>query len=108
MNLRLLARSFAIATVFSIVLLVSGSVGITVYALAIESGVSVGSIYAVSFDESGGFSVTMGPGLFLSFVVVLALLTLLISIGQTRPAARDSGRRGEDGRATRGPRRGSS
>ena len=87
MNLRLLARSFAIATVFSIVLLVTGSVGITVYALVLETDVSIGSVYAVSFEDSGGFSVTAGPGLFLSFVVVLALLTLLISIGQTRPTA---------------------
>ena len=88
MNIRLVARSFAIATVFSIVLLVTGSVGITVYALALETDVSLGPVYAVTFDDSGGFYVTAGPGLFLSFVVVLALLTLLISIGQTRPAAR--------------------
>lgn len=88
MNIRLLARSFAIATVFSIVLMVTGSVGITVYALAIETDVSLGPVYAVSFDEKGGFYVTAGPGLFLSFVVVLALLTLLISVGQTRPGAR--------------------
>ncbi len=88
MNIRLLARSFAIATVFSILLLVTGSVGITVYALALETDVSIGSVYAISFDNSGGFYVTAGPGLFLTFVVVLALLTLLISIGQTRPAAR--------------------
>jgi hypothetical protein len=88
-NIRLLARSFAIATVFSIVLLVTGSVGITIYALALETDVSLGSVYAVSFDDSGGFFVTAGPGLFLSFVVVLALLTLLISVGQTRPAARN-------------------
>jgi hypothetical protein len=88
MNIRLLARSFAIATVFSILLLVTGSVGITVYALALETDISVGSVYAVSFDQ-GGFYVTAGPGLFLTFVVLLALLTLLISIGQTRPAARD-------------------
>jgi hypothetical protein len=87
-NIRLLARSFAIATVFSILLLVTGSVGITVYALALETDVSMGSVYAVSFDNSGGFYVTAGPGLFLTFVVVLALLTLLISIGQTRPVAR--------------------
>ena len=84
----MLARSFAIATVFSILLLVTGSVGITVYALALETDVSMGSVYAVSFDNSGGFYVTAGPGLFLTFVVVLALLTLLISIGQTRPVAR--------------------
>ena len=89
MNLKLLGRSFAIATVFSILLLVTGSVGITVFALAMEADVSLGPVYAVSFDDSGGFTVTAGPGLFLSFVVVLALLTLLISIGQTRPAARD-------------------
>ena len=88
MNIRLLARSFAIATVFSILLLVTGSVGITVFALAMETDVSLGPVYAVSFDNSGGFSVTAGPGLFLSFVVVVALLTLLISIGQTRPQAR--------------------
>ena len=88
MNFRLLVRSFAIAMVFSIVLLVTGSVGITVYALALETDVALGSIYAVSFDDSGGFSVTAGPGLFLSFVVVLALLTLLISVGQTRPSER--------------------
>ena len=88
MNVRLLARSFAIATVFSILLLVTGSVGITVYALALETDISVGSVYAVSFDR-GGFYVTAGPGLFLTFVVVLALLTLLISIGQTRPTAQD-------------------
>ncbi len=88
MNIRLLARSFAIATVFSILLLVTGSVGITVYALALETDVSMGSVYAVSFDNSGGFYVTAGPGLFLTFVVVLALLTLLITIGQTRPVAR--------------------
>jgi len=88
MNIRLLARSFAIATVFSILLLVTGSVGITVYALALEADISLGSVYAVSFDESGGFYVTAGPGLFLTFVVVLALLTLLISVGQTRPAVR--------------------
>jgi hypothetical protein len=87
-NIRLLARSLAIAMVFSIVLLVTGSVGITVYALALETDVSLGPVYAVSFDDSGGFYVTAGPGLFLSFVVVLALLTLLISIGQTRPATR--------------------
>lgn len=87
MNLRLLARSFAIATVFSILLLVTASVGITVYALALETDISVGSVYAVSFDHDG-FYVTAGPGLFLTFVVVLALLTLLISIGQSRPAAR--------------------
>jgi hypothetical protein len=87
-NIRLLARSFAIATVFSILLLVTGSVGITVYALALETDVSMGSVYAVSFDNSGGLYVTAGPGLFLTFVVVLALLTLLISIGQTRPVAR--------------------
>jgi hypothetical protein len=87
MNVRLLARSFAIATVFSIVLLVTGSVGITVYALALETDVSLGPVYAVSFDKDG-FYVTAGPGLFLSFVVVLALLTLLISVGQTRPATR--------------------
>ena len=84
----MLARSFALATVFSILLLVTGSVGITVYALALETDVSMGSVYAVSFDNSGGFYVTAGPGLFLTFVVVLALLTLLISIGQTRPVAR--------------------
>ena len=89
MNVRLLARSFAIATVFSIVLLVTGSVGITVYALALKTDVSLGPVYAVALDERGGFYVTVGPGLFLSFVVVLALLTLLISVGQTRPAARD-------------------
>ena len=88
MNIRLLARSFAIATVFSILLLVTGSVGITVYALALETDISLGSVYAVSFDEGGGFYVTAGPGLFLTFVVVLALLTLLISVGQTRPAVR--------------------
>ena len=88
MTIRLLARSFAIATVFSILLLVTGSVGITVFALAMETDVSLGPVYAVSFDNSGGFYVTAGPGLFLSFVVVLALLTLLISVGQTRPGAR--------------------
>ena len=88
MNIRLLAKSFAIATVFSIVLLVTGSVGITVYALALETDISVGSVYAISFDDSGGFYVTAGPGLFLTFVVVLALLTLLVSVGQTHPAAR--------------------
>lgn len=88
MNIRLLAKSFAIATVFSIVLLVTGSVGITVYALALETDISVGSVYAISFDDSGGFYVTAGPGLFLTFVVVLALLTLLISVGQSHPAAR--------------------
>jgi len=88
MNIRLLARSFAIATVFSILLLVTGAVGITVYALALETDISLGSVYAVSFDNSGGFYVTAGPGLFLTFVVVLALLTLLISVGQTHPAAR--------------------
>ena len=88
MNIRLLVRSFAIATVFSILLLVTGSVGITVYALALEADISLGSVYAVSFDESGGFYVTAGPGLFLTFVVVLAFLTLLISVGQTRPAVR--------------------
>jgi hypothetical protein len=87
-NIRLLARSFAIATVFSILLLVTGSVGITVFALIMETDVSLGPVYAVSFDNSGGFYVTAGPGLFLSFVVLLALLTLLISIGQTRPEAR--------------------
>ena len=85
----MVARSFAIATVFSIVLLVTGSVGITVYALALETDVSLGPVYAVTFDDSGGFYVTAGPGLFLSFVVVLALLTLLISVGQTRVEARD-------------------
>ena len=89
MNIRLLARSFAIAMVFSILLLVTGSVGITVFALAMETDVTLGPVYTVSFDNSGSFTVTAGPGLFLSFVVVLALLTLLISIGQTRPAARD-------------------
>ena len=89
MNIRLLARSFAIAMVFSILLLVTGSVGITVFALAMETDVTLGPIYAVSFDNSGSFTVTAGPGLFLSFVVVLAMLTLLISNGQTRPAARD-------------------
>lgn len=87
MNVRLLARSFAIAMVFSILLLVTGSVGITVYALALETDVSLGSVYAVSFND-GGFYVTAGPGLFLTFVVVLALLTLLISVGQSRPEAR--------------------
>jgi hypothetical protein len=85
-NIRLLARSFAIAMVFSILLLVTGSVGITVFALAMETDVTLGPVYTVSFDNSGSFTVTAGPGLFLSFVVVL---TLLISIGQTRPAARD-------------------
>ena len=89
MNIRLLARSFAIAMVFSILLLVTGSVGITVFALAMETDVTLGPVYTVSFDNSGSFTVTAGPGLFLSFVVVLALLTLLISIGQTRPEARD-------------------
>ena len=89
MNVRLLARSFAMAAVFSIVLLVTGSVGITVYALALETDVTLGPVYTVSYDDGSGFSVTAGPGLFLSFVVVLALLTLLISVGQTRPATRD-------------------
>jgi hypothetical protein len=89
MNVRLLARSFAIATVFSILLLVTGTAGIAAYALILETDVSLGSVYSASFDDSGDFSVTMGPGLFLSFVVVLALLTLLISIGMARPAARD-------------------
>ena len=42
MNIRLVARSFAIATVFSIVLLVTGSVGITVFALAMETDVTLG------------------------------------------------------------------
>lgn len=88
MKIRLLAKSFAIATVFSIVLLVTASVGITVYALALETDISVGSVYAISFDDSGGFYVTAGPGLFLTFVVMLALLTLLISVGQSHPAAR--------------------
>ena len=89
MNIRLLARSFAIATVFSIVLLVTGSVGITIYALAFETDVSLGPVYAVTYNDGGSFYVTAGPGLFLSFVVVLALLTLLISVGQTHVAARD-------------------
>jgi hypothetical protein len=40
----LLARSLAIAMVFSIVLLVTGSVGITVYALALETDVSLGPV----------------------------------------------------------------
>ena len=88
MNIRLLARSFAIAMVFSILLQVTGSVGITVFALVMETDVSLGPVYAVSFDNSSGFYVTAGPGLFLSFVVLLALLTLLISIGQARPRAR--------------------
>jgi uncharacterized BrkB/YihY/UPF0761 family membrane protein len=90
-NIRLLARSFAIAMVFSILLLVTGSVGITVFALAMETEASLSPVYDVSSDNSGGFTVTASPGLFLSFVVVLALLTLLtllISIGHTRPAAR--------------------
>ena len=51
MNVRLLARSLAIATVFSIVLLVTGSVGITVYALALETDVTLGPVYAVSDDD---------------------------------------------------------
>lgn len=89
MNVRLLAKSLAIATVFSVVLLMTGSVGITVYALALEADISLGSVYAVTFDDHGGFYVTAGPGLFLTFVVVLALLTLLISVGQSHPAARD-------------------
>jgi hypothetical protein len=109
-NFGLLARSFAIATVFSIVLLVTGSVGITVYALILETDVYLGPVYAVSFDDSGGFSVTMGPGLFLSFVVLLALLTLLISVGMARPAGRATAdaHHEKNSRATRGPRRGSS
>lgn len=84
---KVIGKSFALATVFSLLLLIVGSLGITIYALARETSLGIANVYSVSVEENGSFYITAGPGTFIVFLVVLALLTLLISVGQLRSSS---------------------
>lgn len=84
---KVIGKSFALATVFSLLLLIVGSLGITVYALTRETSLGIANVYTVTVEENGSFYITAGPGAFVSFLVVLALLTLLISVGQLRSSS---------------------
>ena len=80
MVLNKVGLSFMAATLLSIVSVMIGALGITYYAITSESTVALGNIFIASVDEAQGFSVTAGPGLFLTFVVMVALLTAVISL----------------------------
>jgi hypothetical protein len=77
-----------VATILSTVVVMASAVGITFYAFAVQSSVDLGNIYAVSIERNGEFSVTFGAGLFLTFAVMIALLTLVISFVQMMAANR--------------------
>lgn len=80
--------SLMIATILSTVVVLTSAVGITLYAFAAGSSVVLGNIYAVSLGRNGGFSVTFGAGLFFTFALMVALLTLVISFFQIAAANR--------------------
>ncbi len=83
-----IAKSLVIATIFSIILMMTGAVGVTVYALANTVSVDLGSVYGIEVGGDGSFSITMGAGFFLTLMVLTGLLTLLISIGPMKAARR--------------------
>lgn len=82
--------SLMVATILSTVVVLASAVGITFYAFAAGSSVDLGNIYAVSIERNGEFSVTFGVGLFLTFAVIVALLTLVISFVQIAAANRSN------------------
>lgn len=88
MTFKQIAKSLVIATMFSMILMMTGAVGITIYALANAVSVDLGNVYSIMVGGDGSFSVTMGAGFFLTFVVLVGLLTLLISIGQIKATRR--------------------
>ena len=80
--------SLMVATILSTVVVIASAVGITLYAFAAGSSVDLGNIYAVSIERNGEFSVTFGAGMFFTFAVIVALLTLVISFVQIAAANR--------------------
>jgi hypothetical protein len=88
MVLNKIGASLVVATVLSTVLVMASAVGITFYAFAAQSSVGLDSVYAVSVERDGEFGITFGPGFFLTFAAIVALLTLVISFLQIRTANR--------------------
>ena len=84
MILSAVGKSLVMATLLSSVLAVAAATGITFYALASQSSVDLGNIYAISVEKDGAFNVTLGAGLLLTFTLVVAVLTLIISLVQIK------------------------
>lgn len=84
MILNAVGKSLVIATLMSSVLTVAAATCITFYALASQSSVALGSIYSISVEKNGAFEVTLGGGLMLTFALVVAVLTLIISLVQIK------------------------
>jgi hypothetical protein len=86
-----IGASLMVAAILSTVVVMASAVGITFYAFAAQSSVRLDNIYVVSIERSGEFSITFGSGLFLTFTVLVALLTLVISFIQIRASSEDAG-----------------
>lgn len=84
MVLNKVGASLVIAALMSSVLTVAAAASITFYALASQSSVDLGTIYAVSVEKNGAFEVTLGGGLLLTFVLIVAVLTVVISFVQIK------------------------
>lgn len=84
MILSAVGKSLVIATLMSSVLTMVAAASITFYALASQSSIDLGSIYTVSVEKNGAFSVTLGAGLLLTFTLIVAVLTLIISLVQIK------------------------
>lgn len=84
MILNAVGKSLVIATLISSVLTMAAAASITFYALASQSSVDLGNIYAISVEKNGAFSVTLGAGLLLTFTLIVAVLTLIISLVQIK------------------------
>lgn len=82
MVLNKIGASLIVAAILSTVLVMASAIGITFYAFAVQSSIDLGSIFTVSIEPDGEFSVTFGAGLFLTFAAMVALLTLVISLVQ--------------------------
>lgn len=84
MILNKVGASLVIATLISSVLTVAAAAGITFYALASQSSVALGNIYDISVEKNGAFEVTLGAGLLLTFVLIVAVLTVVVSFVQIK------------------------
>lgn len=86
-----IGASLVISTVLSSVLTMAAAAGITVYALASRSSIDLGNIYAVSVGKGGAFEVTLGAGLLLTFALIVAAMSAVISLVQIRALGGDPG-----------------
>ncbi|MBO2534072.1 MAG: hypothetical protein CW342_14575 [Thermoactinomycetaceae bacterium] len=77
-----LLKSAVIAVVFSIILLMIGTIGVTFYSLLNELDLNIPKTYNISVDPRGSFEISMGPGIFFTFLILTAFFTLTFFLGQ--------------------------